>query len=113
MATIGMGAACTVRDSGRHPERQERRRLMKMLFTGATGVIGRAAVPLLTARGHEVTAVSRSETDRGWLLEVGARPELVDLFDPDAVLHATAGMDAVIHYATAIPPQATMAERER
>lgn len=85
---------------------------MKMLFTGATGVIGREAVPLLTASGHDVTAVSRSDSDRMWLQDVGARPELVDLFDADAVLSATAGMDAVIHFATAIPPQATMAERE-
>jgi nucleoside-diphosphate-sugar epimerase len=83
-----------------------------MLFTGATGVIGREAVPLLTVRGHDVTAVSRSDTDRRWLRDFGARPELVDLFDAGAVLSATAGMDAVIHFATAIPPQTAMAERE-
>jgi nucleoside-diphosphate-sugar epimerase len=85
---------------------------MKILFTGATGVIGRAAVPLLTEEGHDVTAVVRSDTDRGWLSDVGARPESVDLFDRHSVLSATAGMDAVIHYATAIPPQAAMADRE-
>jgi len=85
---------------------------MKILFTGATGVIGRAAVPLLTAGGHDMTAVSRSDADRAWLRDVGAHPVPVDLFDPDSVLSATAGMDAVIHYATAIPPQAAMALRE-
>jgi nucleoside-diphosphate-sugar epimerase len=85
---------------------------MKILFTGATGVIGREAVPLLTAGGHDVTAVSRSDSDRAWLRDVGARPEPVDLFDDDAVMKAAARMDAVIHYATAIPPQATMALRE-
>ena len=85
---------------------------MKILFTGATGVLGRAAVPLLTADGHDVTAVVRSGTERAWLEKVGARPESVDLFDPSAIDDAMSGIDTVIHFATAIPPQSTMAKRD-
>ena len=85
---------------------------MKILFTGATGVIGRVAMPLLSAAGHDITAVSRSDSDRLWLEDVGARPASVDLFDRDAVTSATSGMDIVVHYATAIPPQAEMANRK-
>ena len=33
---------------------------MKILVTGATGVIGSRAIPMLQAAGHEVTAASRS-----------------------------------------------------
>jgi len=38
---------------------------MKILVTGATGVIGRRLVPLLIAAHHEVTAVARTSWVRG------------------------------------------------
>lgn len=84
---------------------------MKILFTGSTGVLGRASVPLLIADGHDVVAVSRSDTDATWLDEMGARPTKVDLFDRESVDQAMAGIDTVVHFATAIPPQSSMAKR--
>lgn len=84
---------------------------MKILFTGATGVLGRASLPLLVAGGHDVTAVSRSEADAAWLERAGARPSRIDLFDRRAVTEAVSGVDTVIHFATSIPPQATMRKR--
>lgn len=84
---------------------------MKILFTGATGVLGRASMPLLVADGHDVTAVYRSEPEKEWLDQVGARPEKVDLFDPAAIHGAMAGVDTVIHFATSIPSQAAMGKR--
>lgn len=84
---------------------------MKVLFTGATGVLGRVSVPLLVSDGHEVTAVSRSEGDAAWLDAIGARPAHVDLFDQDSIRSAIGGMDTVIHFATSIPPQAAMTKR--
>jgi uncharacterized protein YbjT (DUF2867 family) len=33
---------------------------MKILFTGATGVLGRSAVPQLVTEGHDVTAIART-----------------------------------------------------
>lgn len=83
----------------------------KIFFTGATGVIGRATVPLLTAGGHDVVAVYRSQGDREWLDQVGARPTRVDLFDPAAVTDAMAGVDTVAHFATSIPEFSDMRRR--
>lgn len=84
---------------------------MKILLTGATGVLGRAAVPRLVEDGHDVIAVSRSPDDAAWLEETGARPEPVDLFDPSAIGRAVAGVDTVVHFATAIPPMSKMTKR--
>ena len=83
---------------------------MKILFTGATGVIGRAAVPDLVAAGHSVDGVARSNEGRAWLTSVGAQPVELDLFDQQSVNDAVAGKDAVIHFATAIPPMSEMAK---
>ena len=48
---------------------------MKVLVTGATGFIGRAAVTLLQGRGHEIVAWVRSvEKTRDML---GYGPELI------------------------------------
>lgn len=84
---------------------------MKILFTGATGVLGKACLPLLISDGHDVTAPYRSDTEKDWLETLGARPEAVDLFDSSAVEDAISGVDTVIHFATSIPPQSKMAKR--
>jgi nucleoside-diphosphate-sugar epimerase len=62
---------------------------MRVLVTGGSGVLGRATISRLRARGHEVVAPTMSE---------------LDLFDPAAVGMALAGADAVYHLATHIPP---------
>lgn len=85
---------------------------MKVLFTGATGVVGRVAVPLLVTAGHEVIAVSRSDEGRKWLQGVGARPAEIDLFNENEVNSATRGIDAVVHFATKIPSLAQMVKVE-
>ena len=69
---------------------------MKILVTGATGVIGSRAIPMLQAAGHEVTAASRSA-------QPGARRIALDLFDRQAVERVVAGHDAVINLATHMP----------
>jgi nucleoside-diphosphate-sugar epimerase len=76
---------------------------MRVFLTGATGVIGRRAIPLLLAAGHRVTAVGRSPSSRRRLSEMGADPVELDLFQPNAVRGAVAGHDAVINLATHIP----------
>ena len=94
MEAIGLGT-----DSACHKSRRRlvnglkgltsrKGRLMKILLTGATGVIGRAAMPYLVAAGHDVTAVYRSDDDRSWLEEAGARPLAASLFDSEAVRRA-------------------------
>ncbi|HMG56782.1 MAG TPA: NAD(P)H-binding protein [Kofleriaceae bacterium] len=75
-------------------------------MTGATGVIGRRLVPLLRARGDEVTAAVRADTKAAALVRAGARPIVVDLFDEDSVRPAMAGHDAVVNLATHMPASA-------
>ena len=81
---------------------------MRIFMTGATGVIGRRAVPLLVAGGHRVTAVGRSPSGRDALRRAGAEAVEIDLFDADRVRHALAGHDVAINLATHIPPTARM-----
>lgn len=76
---------------------------MKIFVTGATGVVGRRAVPLLVRAGHEVTAVARTADKANAMRRAGARPVTVDLFDAAGVRRALAGHDAVINLATHIP----------
>ncbi len=84
---------------------------MRILFTGATGVIGRLAVPLLIDSGHQVDAVYRSPDDGEWLAAIGARPIPLDLFDSGAIRTAVTPVDAVAHFATSIPSLAAMKKR--
>ena len=77
---------------------------MRVFVTGATGVVGRRAVPLLVAAGHGVTAVGRNPEKRRQLERAGATPVALDLFAPEEVRSAVAGHDAVINLATHIPP---------
>src|SRR4051812_21224586 len=77
---------------------------MKIFVTGATGVIGRRAIPLLIQRGHHVSGVSRSAEKGGELARMGAEPVEVDLFDLEKLKGALRRHDAVINLATHIPP---------
>jgi len=76
---------------------------MRILLTGATGVIGRRLLPLLIGAGHSVTAVARRPQSHAELARAGAVPIEVDLFAADAVRKAVAGHDAVINLATHLP----------
>ncbi len=46
---------------------------MKIFVAGATGVVGRRAVPLLLAAGHDVSAVMHSPVKGRALENAGAR----------------------------------------
>src|SRR3954468_9946508 len=77
--------------------------MMRVLMTGATGVVGRIAIPQLLARGHLVTAVGRTAEKRAALAALGAEPIALDLFDAASAQRAMAGHDAVINLATHMP----------
>src|SRR6476646_861573 len=76
---------------------------MRILITGATGVIGRRVLPMLVKAGHHVTAVVRSPDARAALKHSGASPIPLDLFDREHVQRAVADHEAVINLATHMP----------
>ena len=76
---------------------------MRILVFGATGVVGRRAVPLMVAAGHDVTAVGRNPARRAALERAGAGVPAVDLFDRSAVRRAVQGKDAVVNLTTHMP----------
>ncbi len=78
---------------------------MRIFVTGATGVIGRRALPLL-AQNHSVTAAIRNESARERLASQGIQSAVVDLFDPVGLRRAIEGHDTVINLATHIPASA-------
>lgn len=83
---------------------------MNIFMTGATGVLGKATLPLLVASGHHVYALSRSESNTTLIRQSGAEPVVVDFFDRDALIKVLTDIqaDAIVHLATRIPPTARM-----
>jgi nucleoside-diphosphate-sugar epimerase len=79
---------------------------MRVFVAGASGVIGRQLVPRLVAAGHEVTGMTRSESKRAALAELGAEPVVADALDPDQVAEAVgrARPEVIVDQLTAIGP---------
>jgi len=77
---------------------------MRVFVAGGTGAIGRQLVPRLVAAGHEVHGMTRSESKRSLLSELGAVPVVADALDPDQVAEAVgrARPDVIVHQLTAI-----------
>ncbi len=69
---------------------------MRVLVTGASGMLGSATARALADRGDRVTVLQRRPAGLG-LPEV-----LADVADTDAVRHAAAGHDAVVHLAAKV-----------
>ncbi|HET6639657.1 MAG TPA: NAD(P)H-binding protein, partial [Gemmatimonadota bacterium] len=82
--------------------------MASIFVTGATGVIGRRLLPLLSAAGHTVTAVGRSPAKRAAIERAGARPIELDLFDSARVREAITGHEVIVNLATHIPPTSRM-----
>ncbi|MES1198537.1 MAG: NAD-dependent epimerase/dehydratase family protein [Pseudomonadota bacterium] len=70
---------------------------MRVFVTGASGFVGGAAVKKLRASGHEVRAMSRSETSDAKIRALGADPVRCDLEDVTAAHIGDA--EAVVHSA--------------
>ena len=80
---------------------------MRVFVAGASGVIGRALLPVLRSEGHDVVGMVRSTTGAAVVGGLGARVEQVDALDGPAVEQAVrrAEPDAVVHLLTAIPAE--------
>ena len=73
---------------------------MRVLLAGATGVIGRQAVPVLAAAGHQVIGLARTPIQLP-----DAEVVAIDALDRAAVTHAveSAHPEVIVHMLTAIP----------
>ncbi len=69
---------------------------MKVLVTGASGMLGRAVARALLTRGDEVTVTQRRPA------ALDCREIRGDIADPDVADRATAGQDAVVHLAAKV-----------
>jgi uncharacterized protein YbjT (DUF2867 family) len=78
--------------------------LRVLLLTGATGLIGSALLPRLTAAGHPVRCLVRDPRRLGDE-RVRVQIALGDLSDPPSFRNALRGVDTVLHLATAIRDQ--------
>jgi nucleoside-diphosphate-sugar epimerase len=55
---------------------------MKIFIAGATGAIGKQLVPRLVGAGHQVTGMTRSESKRHDVHELGATPVVAEALIP-------------------------------
>ena len=76
---------------------------MNVFIAGGTGAIGRLLVPLLVDAGHKVTALTRSPERTSQLAQMGAVPEVGDVYDAARLARLVAESEAeiVIHQLTA------------
>lgn len=88
---------------------------MKVFVAGATGAIGRQLVPLLVEAGHEVHGMTRHESKRAMLREMGAVPVVADGLNPEEVAEAVrrAHPDVIVHQMTGFSAAAGMRNLKR
>lgn len=88
---------------------------MRVFVTGATGAIGRRLVPQLVARGHDVTATTRSAGKVDVIRALGAHAVVLDGLDGAAVGEAVAHSrpDAIVHQMTALSSKPNMRRFDR
>ena len=88
---------------------------MRVFVAGATGALGRQLVPRLISSGHEVTGMTRSDSKRDAISEIGATPVVADALSPDQVAEAVAKAqpDVIVHELTAIPDTLDMRHFDR
>lgn len=77
---------------------------MKVLVAGATGAVGRALVPVLRRRGHQVFGTTRSQSNAQVVHAMGAEPVIMDGLNRTEVLEAVGRVQpgAIVHQMTSL-----------
>lgn len=88
---------------------------MRILVAGASGVVGRALLPALLARGHVVAGLVKKASSTAAVAKTGAIPFVADALDAKQVRECLEKFrpDAVTHQLTAIPPTTDLRHFER
>ncbi|HET6740705.1 MAG TPA: NAD-dependent epimerase/dehydratase family protein, partial [Kribbella sp.] len=75
---------------------------MRIFLAGASGAVGRQAIPALLAAGHDVVGLGRGQKSCDTIAALGAEPVLGDVYDADglAELVRAARPDVVMHQLT-------------
>lgn len=76
---------------------------MKVVLTGGTGVLGRAAVRSLRAAGHDVAVVAHTSRSKGIAERLGVPAVPGDVLRPGTLAHAFEDADVVVNLASAMP----------
>ncbi|WP_269305323.1 NAD-dependent epimerase/dehydratase family protein [Aeromicrobium sp. HA] len=76
---------------------------MRILLTGANGVMGRATIPALQNAGHQVVGLVRSPSAARLVQSAGATAIHGDVLDRGSLMKAMIGCDAVVNFATNVP----------
>ncbi|HEV8281313.1 MAG TPA: NAD(P)-dependent oxidoreductase [Candidatus Limnocylindrales bacterium] len=77
---------------------------MRVFVAGAGGAVGKRLVPMLVARGHQVTGTTSRPESADQIRRLGAEPVVVDGLDAVGIGQAVAQAepDAIIHEMTAL-----------
>ena len=73
---------------------------MRVLITGATGLIGGAVARRLASAGHEIMGLARSDASAAQLTDQGYTAVHGDLADAASIAEAARKVDAVVHAAS-------------
>lgn len=84
---------------------------MRVLVTGATGLVGSAITRELVARGHAVRVLARPSSDLSNLAGISVELARGDVLDPPSVKAAVHRRDAVVHAAGLVGFRPGMRER--
>jgi len=76
---------------------------VRILLTGANGVMGRATIPALQNAGHEVVGLVRSPSAARLVESTGATAVHGDILDRASLVNAMRGCEAVVNFATHVP----------
>lgn len=77
---------------------------MRVIVAGASGVVGRALIPMLIGRGHEVAGLVRTSASGLAVAELGAKPLIADALDRGTVSHVLREFrpEVVVHQLTSL-----------